>query len=196
MQCQIRSCRVEVGPKLNKACSTFIRHTTLRLTRDISLDTFEAKISPKINNQPILFLFCRALKFTKDNFNATISKMDFTPGDEEILVQINRFLKQYVDLLENCREREAITQIFNISRIGNQLMQAEKPWKLVKSTDVKEKSRAASVVSFCANITCLLGVLVEPYMPALSKNMLEQLNVNLEDVNILAQDKDSERLFR
>ena len=27
VQGQIRSCRVEVGPKLNKACSTFIRHT-------------------------------------------------------------------------------------------------------------------------------------------------------------------------
>ena len=27
VQGQIRSCRVEVGPKLNKVCSTFIRHT-------------------------------------------------------------------------------------------------------------------------------------------------------------------------
>ena len=30
VQGQIRSCRVEVGPKLNKLCSTFIRHTRVR----------------------------------------------------------------------------------------------------------------------------------------------------------------------
>jgi methionyl-tRNA synthetase len=74
-----------------------------------------------------------------------------------------------VDLLEKCKEREAISQILNISRIGNQLMQAEKPWKLIKSTDEVEKARAASVVSLCVNISCLLAVLVEPFMPKLSE---------------------------
>ena len=35
--------------------------------------------------------------------------------------------------MEFCRERDAITNLLNISRLGNQVMQAEKPWKLVKS---------------------------------------------------------------
>lgn len=30
--------------------------------------------------------------------------------------------------MEQCKEREAISNILNISRVGNQFMQAEKPW--------------------------------------------------------------------
>ena len=75
-------------------------------------------------------------------------------------------------------------------------MQAEKPWKLVKSTNENEKARAYSVVSLCANISCLLSNLVEPFMPNLSSVMLKQLNANLDDINILAQNKDEERSFR
>ena len=62
------------------------------------------------------FLIFRALKFTKDNFNGVIGKVTLNKEDEGILVQINRCLKQYVDLLEKCKEREAISQILNISR--------------------------------------------------------------------------------
>jgi methionyl-tRNA synthetase len=41
--------------------------------------------------------------------------------------------------MENCRERDAISSLLNISRLGNQLMQAEKPWKLVKSESTADK---------------------------------------------------------
>ena len=125
-----------------------------------------------------------------------MGKIELTTDDEKVLANINRCVKQYVDLLEKCREREAISQILNISRIGNQLMQAEKPWKLVKSQIEKDKIRAKSVVSLCVNISCLLAVLTEPYMPTLSKVLLEQLNAKLEDVNILEESKEDQRLFR
>ena len=75
-------------------------------------------------------------------------------------------------------------------------MQDEKPWKLVKSKDENERSRAKSVVSLCVNISCLLAVLIEPYMPNLSKVLLEQLNAKLEDVNVLEQPDEEQRLFR
>lgn len=138
----------------------------------------------------------RALKFNKDNFDGLLGKITLTSNDEQILAQINRCLKNYVDLLEKCKEREAFSQILNISRIGNKLMQDEKPWKLVKSKDENERSRAKSVVSLCVNISCLLAVLIEPYMPNLSKVLLEQLNAKLEDVNVLEQPDEEQRLFR
>ena len=125
-----------------------------------------------------------------------MGKITLTSNDEQILAQINRCLKNYVDLLEKCKEREAFSQILNISRIGNKLMQDEKPWKLVKSKDENERSRAKSVVSLCVNISCLLAVLIEPYMPNLSKVLLEQLNAKLEDVNVLEQPDEEQRLFR
>ena len=60
----------------------------------------------------------RALKFCKDNFDGVLGKIQLTNEDKQILAQINRCLKQYIELLEKCREREAISQILNISRIG------------------------------------------------------------------------------
>ena len=41
--------------------------------------------------------------------------------------------------MEHCRERDAVSNLLNISRLGNQLMQAEKPWKLVKSGVQQDK---------------------------------------------------------
>lgn len=113
-----------------------------------------------------------------------------TDDDVEILSKINQNLNEYVQLLENCKERDALIQILNISRIGNQLMQAEKPWKLVKSSEENEQKRAYSVVSLSANISCLLAVLIEPFMPNLSQLLLEQLNANLDEVNVLNTDKE------
>ena len=47
------------------------------------------------------------------------------------------------------------------------------------------QDRAAAVVSLCVNLSCLLAVLAEPFMPSLSATLLEQLNANMDDVNVL-----------
>ena len=58
--------------------------------------------------------------------------MNLNEDDWEIVALVNRELVHYINLLEEAREREAITAVFNISRLGNQLMQHNTPWKLVK----------------------------------------------------------------
>jgi len=52
--------------------------------------------------------------------------------DWEIVCLVNREVTHYIQLLEDAREREAISAVFSISRLGNQLMQHNTPWKLVK----------------------------------------------------------------
>merc|ERR1712059_9874 len=76
--------------------------------------------------------------------------------------------------LEEAREREAITSVFNISRLGNQLMQHNTPWKLVKGSE-EDKTRAGTVVGLSVNLACLLSVLIQPYMPSLSAKLQTQL---------------------
>jgi len=87
---------------------------------------------------------------------------------------VNREIEHYTALLEDAREREAISTVFNISRLGNQLMQHNTPWKLVKG-DAKDKSRAGTVVGISVNLACLLSVLIQPYMPGLSRELQKQL---------------------
>eukprot|EP00092_Neocalanus_flemingeri_P103112 GFUD01131912.1.p1 GENE.GFUD01131912.1~~GFUD01131912.1.p1 ORF type:complete len:917 (+),score=367.75 GFUD01131912.1:349-2751(+) len=116
----------------------------------------------------------RATKFTKDNFNSTVPEMDLNKDDWEMVARVNQELGSYINLLEDAREREAITAVFNISRLGNQLMQHNTPWKLVKGS-ATDKSRAGTVVGLSVNLACLLSVLVQPYLPNLSARLQEQL---------------------
>ena len=61
-----------------------------------------------------------------------VPAMELNAEDWEIVALVNRELEHYTLLLEDAREREAISAVFNISRLGNQLMQHNTPWKLVK----------------------------------------------------------------
>jgi len=132
--------------------------------------------------------FCnRALKFCKEYFGGKVSEVNFLEKDKEILVEINEHLQRYCDGMENCNQRESIFEVLNISRKGNQLMQAEKPWVLVKSANEEDKNRAASVVSLCANIAALVALLIDPFMPKISNELLKQLNTTLEKVNMLSE---------
>merc|ERR1719397_707787 len=116
----------------------------------------------------------RATKFTKDNFNSQVPEMNLNDDDWEMVARINQELVEYINLLEEAKERDAIRVVFNISRLGNQIMQHNTPWKLVKGGEA-EKARAGSVVGLCVNISCLLSVLNQPYLPSLSANLQTQL---------------------
>ena len=129
----------------------------------------------------------RAVKFCRDNFASSVTQMKLTEDDQKFLAQVTRHLERYIDLLEVAKERDALSQILSISRLGNQLMQASKPWVLVKSASEEDRMRAGTVVSLCVNVACLLSVLVEPFMPTIARSLKEQLNVRPSELPILSK---------
>jgi len=74
------------------------------------------------------------LTFCEKNFGA-IPAIKLESEDLKILARINQEIKEYESNLDKLHLREGIRNILNISRIGNQYMQAKKPWVLVKGTD-------------------------------------------------------------
>jgi methionyl-tRNA synthetase len=118
----------------------------------------------------------RATKFTKDNFGSRVPEMELNSEDWEMVARVNQELANYICQLEDAREREGITSVFNISRLGNQLMQHNTPWKLVKG-GTTERARAGTVVGLSVNLACLLCVLIQPYMPAMAARLERQLAV-------------------
>jgi len=118
----------------------------------------------------------RALKFTKDNFGSKVPEMNLNNEDWEVVARVNQELTAYISHLEDAREREAITAVFNVSRLGNQLMQHNTPWKLVKGCS-EDKARAGTVVGLSVNMAALLSVLIQPYMPNMAANLEAQLAV-------------------
>lgn len=149
----------------------------------------------------------RALKFCKDSFGGIVP--DIRKGlkpteDGRLIHQVNKYLASYVDCMEKCKQKEAISYIFNISRLGNQLMQAEMPWKLLKGSDEAGKDRAASVIGLSVNLVALLDVLIEPFMPKLSAELRTQLGVvgaeglsdDIRKINVLHEDNQDQIQFR
>ncbi|KAJ8923987.1 hypothetical protein NQ315_006763 [Exocentrus adspersus] len=134
----------------------------------------------------------RALVFAKNNFSSTIPVIKPLEEDYILLALCTRELKGYVAALEKAKLRDGIRHILSISRHGNQYMQANQPWVLLKGSD-EDKIRAGTVIGICCNLACLLATLLQPYMPDTSERLTKQLNTstivitpdNLEIVNLL-----------
>ncbi|KAJ8942642.1 hypothetical protein NQ318_013355 [Aromia moschata] len=117
----------------------------------------------------------RALVFAKNNFDKTVPKMVLTKVDYTLLALCTRELKGYVAALEKAKLRDGIRHILSISRHGNQYMQANQPWVLLKGSE-DDKIRAGTVIGVCSNLACLLATLLHPYMPNTSASLQKQLN--------------------
>ncbi|KAK3106651.1 hypothetical protein FSP39_024573 [Pinctada imbricata] len=128
----------------------------------------------------------RALMFVNNNFGGVIQEINLVRDDQELLALIKRELTAYIESMEEARIRDSIRNILSISRLGNQFMQANKPWVLVKGSD-QERSRAGTVVSLGANIAALLSVLLQPFMPQTSATIQSQLNMSA-DCNVIHHD--------
>lgn len=77
----------------------------------------------------------RVLAFINNNFNGEIPEINLSDSDKLLIAQINREIEQYISLMDKTRLRDAIRPILTISRLGNQHMQANKPWELVKGNE-------------------------------------------------------------
>lgn len=117
----------------------------------------------------------RALVFCEKNFNSKIPAIELTEDDQILLALINREIKGYCSSMEKAKFRDGIRHTLSISRHGNQYMQSQAPWVLLKGTD-DEKRRAGAVIGLSCNIACLLATLIYPFMPETSRILLNQLN--------------------
>lgn len=138
-----------------------------------SWDDFQLKNNSELLNNLGNFIN-RALMFVSNSFGGVIQEMTLTPDDFHLLALVNRELASYIDNMEQIKLRDSIRNILSISRLGNQYMQANKPWVLVKGSE-SDKRRAGTVVSLSANLATLLSVLVQPYMPMVSDTIQGQL---------------------
>ncbi|CAG2058403.1 unnamed protein product [Timema podura] len=115
-----------------------------------------------------------ALMFAEKNFDGVVPEMSPDDSDLRLLVLVSREVKGYIDALQRARLRDGIRHILSISRHGNQYMQGTQPWVLLKGSE-SDRLRAGTVIGICCNLSCLLAILLSPYMPASAKTMQEQL---------------------
>ncbi|XP_059062599.1 methionine--tRNA ligase, cytoplasmic isoform X2 [Achroia grisella] len=122
--------------------------------------------------------FChRSLSFCANTFGGTVPEIKPTQADYELIALVNREIAAYVQHMEKGRLREALRNVLSVSRLGNQHMQSEQPWVLLKGSD-DDKERGATAIGLCCQLVALLATLLSPYMPDTTRRLQEQLKLD------------------
>ncbi len=113
----------------------------------------------------------RTVVFLNRNYDSVIPEAILDEKDQALLEEIRVRVKKIETLVETIDIKEALKEIMHISRLGNQYLQDNEPWK---NPDV---NRNATTLSVLANIVKDLAILMYPYMPLAAKSVQDQLNI-------------------
>jgi methionyl-tRNA synthetase len=117
----------------------------------------------------------RTLSFMWNKLDGNISESSFTGEREKRFIDFGKEqFSKVTSLLDQARIREALLEILKISDEGNKYLQEKKPWELLKS----DKKGCETVIDLCANACKNLAILIEPYLPKTSKEIIRQLNLD------------------
>lgn len=141
-----------------------------------SWDDFAAKL----NNELVANLgnlVYRVISFVNRFYNSTIPEANeedyYSIITKERIDEIKKLYESIDKSLEKISLKDALKQIMLVSKVGNQIFQENEPWKLRK----QDKKTVDIVISFLVNLVKDLAILVEPYMPGVSKDIFEMLNI-------------------
>lgn len=141
-------------------------------------DDFREKANSELLNNLGNFIN-RAVSFVDKNFAGQPKHYNPNEDDVKYLDNVGQNLIAYEERMERVHLRDGIKIILAISRLGNQLIQANQPWALVKGSE-EDRKRAESVMFIAINTVALISLLVSPFMPEVSKQIKEQLAFQCE----------------
>lgn len=103
--------------------------------------------------------------------------------DKELMKEIGNAKAKIESLLEDFKFREALFEVIDLSRKGNQYMQKKEPWIKAKKTtyDGPQSTEAQKEIDNCLHL-CLqlsanLAILINPFLPFTAKKMIYMMKV-------------------
>ncbi|MGV8086446.1 MAG: methionine--tRNA ligase [Candidatus Woesearchaeota archaeon] len=123
----------------------------------------------------------RTVVFLNRNYDSVIPEAILEEKDHAVLDDIRLRIKKIENLIETIDIKEALKEIMLVSKLGNQYLQDNEPWKN------PDKVRNATTLSVLANIVKDVAILISPYMPKASKSIQDQLNISKLDWNDLGK---------
>ncbi|MEL9929425.1 MAG: methionine--tRNA ligase [Sulfolobales archaeon] len=116
----------------------------------------------------------RVLIFIRRFFNSTVPEPgEFDDIDRETWSEIDANYREYIDLMDRFKIKQALERILNLSRIGNQYLNRRAPWDELK----KDPSRAATTIYISVNIVGLIALLLYPFTPSSSEKLWKMLGM-------------------
>lgn len=74
------------------------------------------------------------MAFLEKFFDCVIPEIKLGKDELTLLALVTRDVKEYISMLNKAKLRDGLRLILSISRHGNQYMQFQKPWVLVKGS--------------------------------------------------------------
>jgi methionyl-tRNA synthetase len=99
--------------------------------------------------------------------------------DRILIEQVQRAKYRVEQLLEEFKFREALYEVIDLSRKGNQYMQKKEPWILARQLAEKPELQKAidNCMHLCLQLSANLAILVNPFLPSTSRKMLHMMKV-------------------
>ncbi len=120
----------------------------------------------------------RTLKFTANNFGATVPNGGVFGGREQDLQKTcQQLVNKYCDSLKNLEYRKAIEALYSLWSVGNKYIDEREPWKLIK----ENREEAAQVVRICINLIRIYALVSFPIIPFTSTKLFDALHLSDAD---------------
>lgn len=99
--------------------------------------------------------------------------------DQNTIAEIKNSATKVSSLLEEYRFRDALFEVINLSRIGNQYMQKKEPWIVAKTLAENPTAQKSidNCLHICLQLTANLAVLINPFLPFTAKKMCHMMKV-------------------
>ncbi|KAH7318266.1 tRNA synthetases class I (M)-domain-containing protein [Stachybotrys elegans] len=120
----------------------------------------------------------RVLKFCQAKLNSVVAGSSYT--DEAIEAhkkQTNEALATYREHLEATKLRSGVTDILDISGLGNKFLQSN---KLDSRLLTEEPERCNAIISLATSHIHLLANIIAPYMPGVAESIFKQLGLEFK----------------
>ncbi len=100
-------------------------------------------------------------------------------NDRALISEIAQSKTKVEALLEEYKFREALFEVIDLSRKGNQYMQKKEPWIVAKQlTENPEAQKSIdNTMHLCLQLTANLAILINPFLPNTAKKMLHMMKV-------------------
>jgi methionyl-tRNA synthetase len=99
--------------------------------------------------------------------------------DRGLIAEIENAKPRIENLLEQYKFREALFEIIDLSRKGNQYMQKKEPWIVAKdlANNPDAQKKIDNCLHICLQLTANLAVLINPFLPSTARKMLHMMKV-------------------
>ncbi len=99
--------------------------------------------------------------------------------DDAMLADFARAANKVQDLLESYKFRDALFEVIDLARKGNQYLQKKEPWQLVKklNDDPEQQKVIDNCLHICLQLCANLAVLINPFLPATAKKLCYKMKV-------------------